>query len=250
MGEGRAHEIFPLPRRPRSSNWSSNRICPLSAHWTRSASRGPTFYRWYAPEGAEVTTVPDRNRGLEPDPGGTSASQIIDLALGDSRVIAAGEAGRVRFTDEISSILSRRRRSTGCWKAHDLITRPRPMWLIKAAGRVQGQDHSHQPALADGLHIPPHVFWAGGGAKSPWYRSSHSRPRSRTKIRVFDGIKAVRLETVTATVRPSVGEDYSRFRDCVRVGEFTRRVRRSIAISAKPDFQKKPPPPPTPVQFL
>jgi hypothetical protein len=26
---------------PRSSNWSSNRICPLSAHWTRSASRAP-----------------------------------------------------------------------------------------------------------------------------------------------------------------------------------------------------------------
>src|SRR6476620_6021040 len=33
--------IRPPPRRPRSSNWSSNRICPPSAHWTSLASRAP-----------------------------------------------------------------------------------------------------------------------------------------------------------------------------------------------------------------
>jgi hypothetical protein len=68
--------------------------------------------------------------------------------------------------------------------------------------------HTFTDAIS-GKKIQLRMFLAGGGAKSPWYRSviQHLDPEENS---AFDGIKAVRLETVA---RPSGhrGEDYSRF---------------------------------------
>ena len=113
-----------------------------------------TFYRWYDRyrEGgiealADHRSRPDRVWNRIPD---DVRGQIIDLAL-ELPELSPRELA-VRFTDERKYFVSEAS-VYRLLKAHDLITSPAYV-VIKAGGRVQGQDHSHQPALADGLHLP------------------------------------------------------------------------------------------------
>jgi hypothetical protein len=85
-----------------------------------------------------MTAVPDQNVS-----GTGSRRQIIDLAL-DLPELSPRELA-VRFTDERKYFVSEAS-VYRLLKAHDLI--------IKAANELQGQDHRHQPTLADGLHLP------------------------------------------------------------------------------------------------
>ena len=113
-----------------------------------------TFYRWYdryregGPEALDDRrSRPDRVWNRIPD---DVRRQIIDLAL-EVPELSPRELA-VRFTDEKKYFISEAS-VYRLLKAHDLITSPAYV-VIKAGGRVQGQDHSHQPALADRLHLP------------------------------------------------------------------------------------------------
>jgi len=81
--------------------------------------------------------------------------RIIDLALELPELLPRELA--VRFTDEQKYFVSEAS-VYRLLKAHDLITSPAYV-VIKAGQRVQGQDHRHQSALADGLHLPEDHGW-------------------------------------------------------------------------------------------
>jgi hypothetical protein len=51
---------YPRPLKPKSSSWSSNRICPPSAHWTSSVSRAP--HSVAAPHGGPEALGDHRSR--------------------------------------------------------------------------------------------------------------------------------------------------------------------------------------------
>jgi putative transposase len=113
-----------------------------------------TFYRWYdryrngGPEAlADHRSRPDRVWNRIP---GDVRRQIIDMAL-ELPELSPRELA-VRFTDERKYFVSEAS-IYRLLKAHDLITSPAYV-VIKARERVQGQDHRHQSALADGLHLP------------------------------------------------------------------------------------------------
>ena len=109
-----------------------------------------TFYRWYdryrggGPEAlADHRSRPDRVWNRIPD---DVRRQIIDLAL-EVPELSPRELA-VRFTHENKYFVSEAS-VYRLLKAHDLITSPAYVVI-----KVQGQDNSHQPALADGLHLP------------------------------------------------------------------------------------------------
>ena len=113
-----------------------------------------TFYRWYdryregGPEALDDRrSRPDRVWNRIPD---NVRRQIIDLAL-DLPELSPRELA-VRFTDERKYFVSEAS-VYRLLKAHDLIHQP-SVHCDQGGERVQGQDHRHQPALADGLHLP------------------------------------------------------------------------------------------------
>src|ERR1700676_4544951 len=111
-----------------------------------------TFYRWYdryregGPEAlADHRSRPDHVWNRIPD---DVRRQIIALALEVPELSPRQLA--VRFTDEQKYFVSEAS-VYRLLKAHDLITTPAYV-VIKAANEFK--DHSHQPALGDGLHLP------------------------------------------------------------------------------------------------
>jgi putative transposase len=113
-----------------------------------------TFYRWYDRyrEGgiealADHRSRPDRVWNRIPD---DVRGQIIALAL-ELPELSPRELA-VRFTDERKHFVSEAS-VYRLLKAHDLITSPAYV-VIKAANEFKDKTHRHQPALADGLHLP------------------------------------------------------------------------------------------------
>jgi len=112
-----------------------------------------TFYRWYDRfcEGgiealADHRSKPDRIWNRIPD---DIRGQIVDLAL-EYPELSPRELA-VRFTDDREYFVSEAS-VYRLLKAHDLITSP--AFVVIKGERVQKQDHGHQPALADRLHLP------------------------------------------------------------------------------------------------
>ena len=112
-----------------------------------------TFYRWYdryrdgGPEAlADHRSRPDRVWNRIPD---DVRGQIIDLAL-ELPELSPRELA-VRFTDEQKYFVSEAS-VYRLLKAHDLDHQP-GLCGDQGGERVQGQDHRHQPALADRLHL-------------------------------------------------------------------------------------------------
>jgi transposase-like protein len=118
-----------------------------------------TFYRWYDRyRGSGIEALadhrsrPDRVWNRIPD---DVRGQIIDLAL-ELPELSPRELA-VRFTDEKKYFVSEAS-VYRLLKAHDLITSPAYV-VIKAANEFK-EDHRHQPALADRLHLPQD-HWLG-----------------------------------------------------------------------------------------
>ena len=112
-----------------------------------------TFYRWYdryqtgGPEALDDRSPrPDRVWNRIPD---DVRERIIDLAL-DEPALSPRELA-VRFTDTESYFVSEAS-VYRLLKALDLIASP-GLHRHEGGGRVQGQDHGAQPALADRLHL-------------------------------------------------------------------------------------------------
>ena len=113
-----------------------------------------TFYRWYdryrdgGPEAlADHRSRPDRVWNRIPD---DVRRQIIDLAL-ELPELSPRELA-VRFTDEKKYFVSE---VIGLSAAEGARSHHQPGLCGDQGGeRVQGQDHRHQPTLADRLHLP------------------------------------------------------------------------------------------------
>jgi len=141
-----------------------------------------TFYRWYdryrdgGPEAlADHRSRPDRVWNRSPDDG---RRQIIDLAL-ELPELSPRELA-VRFTDEKKYFVSEAS-VYRLLKAHDLITSP--AYVVKGGERVQGQDHRHQPTLADRLHLP----------QDNWVGLVLSVHRARRLLTLHRGLEALSL---------------------------------------------------------
>src|ERR1700674_4486960 len=113
-----------------------------------------TFYRWYdryresGPEAlADHRSRPDRIWNRIPD---DVRRQIIDLALELPELSPRELAGAVHRREEVFCL-----GSFGLSAAEGARSHHKPgLCGDQSRERVQGQDHRHQPALADRLHLP------------------------------------------------------------------------------------------------